>query len=458
MTEQLSNSSTEPSLLSIQAEMREQLGTMVTGLKEVQNIHERDAKRLDTLDALQIDKISDQVSKAIDHNNKLQVALDEMVKRQDNAEKTASFSSDSEKKHSDFLVKKYEDGFERYLKHGKPIDTKVNTDMINNIINTEFKGLSDEKKQELQGHMFKSMPESKDLQVGINPDGGYWVIPQRITDEVTRVFETSPLMQLASIQQTFTDAIEMIINDNEAFLQGAVGETTAPTLQPTPTIGLLTINVNRVASGTQLITQKLIDDVNFDVSAWLINKISERLSRQLNTDMIIGDGALRARGILTYPDYTVPGVYERGAVEQIVTGSATDFTYNGLVDLQSAVKEEYQPNAVFLMRRTSFANVLKIKSVDLVPLINANQLAESPTRVILGNPVRFADDMEDVATDGLAAAYGDFRKGYKVVTRIGIRVLRDPFTEKPFIAFTADMRQGGDVTNYESFKIQRVAV
>jgi len=445
------------SVLDIQKAMNTQLETMVNGLREYENIHTRDAKRLDALDSFQIDKIAEKVSGAIDTNNKLQSTLDEMSKRQDNLEKLASLSNGSSESGEKAIMSKYEDSLERYLKKGDLIDSKVNQDMVLHIISKEYKGLDEADEQKLNNSMLANTPNAKLMQAGVNPDGGYWIIPERIADTITRVFETSPLMQLASIQRTATEAVEMIINDDEATVQGAVGELTVPTIQVTPTIGLLTIRVQRIGSGRQLITQQLIDDVNFDVTAWLLNKIAERLTRNLNTDMIIGDGALRARGILTYPDYTTPGIYERGAVEQIISGNAANLTYDGLVDLQNAVKEEYQANAVFLMKRQSFANVLKIKSLDDVPLINPAQLAETPVRLILGSRVLFANDMEDIATGALAVAYGDFRKGYKVVTRMGIRVLRDPFTQNPFISFTADMRQGGDVTNYESFKIQRIA-
>jgi HK97 family phage major capsid protein len=458
MTEKLNEPNVEKSALSIQKEMAEQLSSMVSGLKEVEHIHARNTKRLDVLDEMQIDKIADNVSKAIDQNNKSTDALEAINKRQDNLEKIASFGLDG-KSSENSAYAKYSDQLERYFRYYEPIDEKVYSDMISNVIATEYKGLAKSDEQKIRTFMLGSGNQhGKLLQEGVNPDGGYWVIPERLSDTVTRVFETSPLMQLASVQATATSSVEMIINDNQATIQGAVGELTVPVIEPTPTIGLLTIRVNRIGSGRQLITLELIDDVNFDVTAWLLEKIADKLTRTLNTDMITGDGALKARGILTYPDYTTPGVYERGAVEQIVSGFATDFTYDGFVDLQNAVKEEYQANAVFLMRRKSFSNVLKIKSSDFVPLINANQLAEAPVRIILGNRVLFADDFPDVGAGALAAAYGDFRKGYKVVTRTGLRVLRDPFTQNPFVSFTADMRQGGDVTNYESFKIQRIAV
>ena len=75
---------------------------------------------------------------------------------------------------------------------------------------------------------------------------------------------------------------------------------------------------------------------------------------------------------------------------------------------------------------------------------------------VLGKPVLFANDMPAVAVDALAIAYGDFGRGYTIVDRMGIRVLRDPFTDKQFVKFYTTKRVGGAVTNYQSIKLQKL--
>ncbi len=456
MSEQSTECLDNKSILELQKQNKEQLEIIVKGMREVEVIHKRDAVRLDVLDALHIDKIAEKVSLLIDSNNKIDAKLESMAKSQEQLQKLSYSMPGMAASSSKALEEKYEDALERYLKHKVRMDSELSGKMVDHIIKSEYKGLTDISEAKLRSEMLKDIPSNKDLQSGVNPDGGYWVIPQRLSQMVTRIFETSPLLQLATSQPSSSKSVELVIADEEAQAQGAVGEVELPTQQATPTIGLLTIPVHRIASGRQRITQDLIDDATFDVTGWLLRLIADKLRRLLNTDMIVGTGAIRARGILTYPNVTTPGTYERGAIEQIPSGSATDYTYNGFVDLQSSVKEDYQANSVFMMKRQSFGNVLKIKSSDFVPLINANQLAESPTRIILGSPVLFADDFDAVGAGALAAAYGDFRKGYMVVPRFGIRILRDIFTQNPLVSFTADMRQGGDVTNYESFKIQEI--
>ena len=72
-------------------------------------------------------------------------------------------------------------------------------------------------------------------------------------------------------------------------------------------------------------------------------------------------------------------------------------------------------------------------------------------------PVVTASDMPAAAASSLSVAVGDFATGYQIVDRIGIRILRDPFTDKPFVKFYTTKRVGGDVVNYEAIKLLKLA-
>ncbi len=407
---------------------------------------------------------AEDATKAMEANTALQAKLDAQTKRADALENWMHSVGANSQASTEEFVAKYTEQLGRYLRDGKTaIDADLDAKAAVMIVDDMCKGLQPKTREKLIAEMthacrYSQEPsiDHKDLISGSNPDGGYWIIPQRVSKIVDRVFETSPMMTIANVMTTSTSSVELIIDDDEAAIQGSTGETTAPTAQATPQIGLLTIRVHTVRGGEHLISQELIDDPGFDVEGWLMRKIADVIARFINTNTITGDGAQKPRGILTFPDYAAPGVYERGAVEQIISEDAATFTYDGLVRLQNSVKDRYQAGARFLMKRVSFADILLIKDGDERPLINPNQLAVTPSRVILGTQVLFFDDFPAVAADALAAAYGNFDFGYTVVNRIGLRVLRDPFSNKPFITITSDQRMGGDVTNFESFKIQRI--
>ena len=293
----------------------------------------------------------------------------------------------------------------------------------------------------------------KAMSVNSDPDGGYLVMPELGGTIETFVRETSPMRQLASVQTISTDSLEYILDNDEAGA-GWVGETQARPETSTPTLGKLTIPVNEIYAQPKA-TQKLIDDAAVDIEAWLARKVAEKFARMENTAFIAGDGLNKPRGILTYAAGTTPGSQQ---VEQIVTGSGSAITYDGLVNLQTALKEEYQANAAFLVNRLGFGSLLLIKDGNSTPIFNMQyDLRVGLQRSILGAPLYFATDIPAVATNALAAAYGDFKRAYQIVDRTGIRVLRDPFTDKPFVKFYTTKRVGGAVTNFEAVKLMKVS-
>jgi HK97 family phage major capsid protein len=295
--------------------------------------------------------------------------------------------------------------------------------------------------------------EIRAMSVDSDPDGGYLVMPTMSSNIITRVFESSPIRQLASVQTISSDALEMMIDDEEAG-SGWVGEREARSETDTPQIGMKSIPVHELHASPKA-TQKLLDDASVNVEAWLAGKVSDKFARMEESAFVAGNGIAKPRGFLTYP---AASGYERGKLEQIVSGVAGAFTADGFIDLQNALKEAYQGNAVFVMKRASFGSVRKLKDGQGQYLLGIGaDITGVQQMTLLGKPVRFADDMPAVGSNALSCAYGDFRQGYTVVDRVGIRVLRDPYTATPFIKFYTTKRVGGDVTNYEAIKIQKLA-
>ena len=295
--------------------------------------------------------------------------------------------------------------------------------------------------------------ELKAMSVNSDPDGGYLVVPELGGTIETFVRETSPMRQLASVQTISTDSLEYILDNDEAGA-GWVGETEARPETTTPKLSKLTIPVNEIYAQPKA-TQKLIDDAAVDIEAWLARKVAEKFARMENTAFLVGDGQNKPRGILTHTAGTTPTSQQ---VEQVVTGSASAITYDGLVNLQTALKEEYQANASFLINRLGFGSLLLIKDGNGTPIFNmAYDIRAGLQRSILGAPLFFATDVPTVAANALAAVYGDFKRAYQIVDRTGIRVLRDPFTDKPFVKFYTTKRVGGSTVNFEAAKILKVA-
>lgn len=291
--------------------------------------------------------------------------------------------------------------------------------------------------------------ESKALSVGSDPDGGYLVTPSMSENIVKVIAENSPMREIASVEVISSDALE-IIQDKDEASAGWTTETGTVSDTNTPQIAKKNIPVHELYAQPKA-TQKLVDDSAIDIEAWLAEKVSEVFYRLENKAFIDGDGVGSPRGILTYSAGT-----DWGEIQQVNSGASAALTADGLVQLYYALKDEYARNATFLMNRSSIQAVRLLKEATTDQYLWQPGLSAGAPDTLLGVPVMQAADMPEVSGGNLSVAVGDFARAYQIVDRIGIRTLRDPFTEKPFVKFYTTKRVGGDVVNFEAIKIQKI--
>jgi HK97 family phage major capsid protein len=297
--------------------------------------------------------------------------------------------------------------------------------------------------------------EIKSMSTDVNPDGGYLVRPELSQTIVTRIFETSPLRQVANVERTGSKSIDILIDDQEAGARW-VGEGASGGSTDTPQIGQKVIAAHKIEASPQMTTE-MIEDAYLDVEGWLARKVADKFARTQNSTFVTGNGVGQPRGFLTYAAWASEGVYERDKIEQVNMGSAATLNADGLIELQNALKEGYQGNAVFGMKRTTFGAALQLKGSDnyfFSPVLLANGQASIQ---LLGRPVVFMDDMPAIAANALSVVYADFSMAYTILDRVGLQVLRDPFTNKGFVTYYTTQRVGGDVTSFDAIKIGKVA-
>lgn len=297
----------------------------------------------------------------------------------------------------------------------------------------------------------KSSLEIRAMSTDSNPKGGYLVMPEMSATVVGRVFETSPIRMVANVEQTGTKSRTFLIDDDEGSAEWS-GERAIAT-EDTPDVGQKEIVAHDITAKMNA-TADMLEDAYFDLANWLQGKGADKIARSENTAFFTGNGVNKPRGLLTYAAWASAGVYERDKVERVASGAATTFTADGLIDAQAALKEDYQAQAVWLMKRASFGAVLKLKGADNF-YFGQTLLKDGNTAMqLLGKRVIFCDDMQAIGTgSNLIAAYGDFGRGYTVLDRIGLQVLRDPFTADPYTVFRLRRRTGGDVTSFDAYKI-----
>ena len=295
--------------------------------------------------------------------------------------------------------------------------------------------------------------EMKALSVDNDPDGGFLVRPEVGSGIIERVFESSPIRQFADTITISSDAYEEPVDFDEAE-SGWVGERQSRPNTDTPELQMLRIPVHEIYANPKA-TQKILDDSSVDMEAWLQRKVSRKFARDEASAFVSGDGIGKPKGITQYAAGT-----SYGQIEQINSGANGDVTADGLINLQGALFEEFQMNARFMMKRELATEVRKLKDQDnryLWTYAGDDQFSDRRVATLLGRPVHYAADMPEAATNSLSIAYGDFLEGYLIVDRIGIRVLRDPYSNKPFIHFYTTKRVGGAAKNTQALKLQKLA-
>jgi HK97 family phage major capsid protein len=243
--------------------------------------------------------------------------------------------------------------------------------------------------------------------------------------------------------------LELIADENQAGF-GWVAEQDSRTETTTPDISKRVIHAHEMYAEPRA-TQKLLDDAGFDVEGWLGRKVSNRFARAEATAFVTGSGVGQPRGFTTYPTGT-----STGQIEQINSGAASALTADGIFDLVYSLKSPYLMNSRFMMARLTIRDVRKLKDGEgrylWEPIFKVGEPAS-----LVGYPLHQADDMPAVSAGNEAIVFGDMKTAYTIVDRKGIRVLRDPYTAKPYIKFYTTRRVGGDVVNFEAIKLQTIS-
>lgn len=391
--------------------------------------------KFDFLDEAKFAKIEKSVSDSIEANQKLQAS--QKAAEDELTELKAAFQRvPASKGKEDSAAERKEKLTSHFNKFAR-----LNDDENKRYFDTYVKG------------QVKDEVELKALSVGSDPNGGYLVQPEIGGIISTKLYESSPMRSLASVISIGTDSYEVIIDNDEAG-SGWVGEASSRTTTNSPVLGKLMIPVHELYANPKA-TQKVLDDASIDMEAWLTGKVAAKFARDEATAFISGNGINKPRGIASYASGTD---ITQEQIEQVNTGSASAFTWDGFMDLQNALKEDYQRNACFLFRRTSNAAIMKLKDGAGHSIFNMyfdKNVGLQPT--LMGSPAYFAADMPAVATNALAVAYGDFKAGYQIVDRMGLRILRDPYSDKPYVGFYTTKRVGGGVKNFEAIKLGKIS-
>lgn len=293
--------------------------------------------------------------------------------------------------------------------------------------------------------------------VASDADGGF-LVPSDMGDRImTRMIDTTPMRSLGTVMTTTGDALELVRDAGDGEAQW-VSETAAAIDTNGISFGKIRIQTNDLHAMPRA-SQRLLDDASLNVEEFIINKVASRFANRESNAFVAGTGVGMPRGFTTYP-VAATGDASRpwGTFEYVPTGAAgalaSSNAGDALIDLIYKLKVGYQAGASFLMPRAVADVVRKIKDSTGNYMWAPGMAAGQPS-TLLGFPVVLAEDMPAMAANSLSLAFGNFREGYAIVDRLGMRIFRDPYTAAPFVKFRCTKRVGGDVTNFEAIKFLR---
>ncbi|MGM4921677.1 phage major capsid protein [Tardiphaga sp. 804_B3_N1_9] len=299
--------------------------------------------------------------------------------------------------------------------------------------------------------------EMKAMSVGSNADGGYLVPEETETEIGARLRDLSPMRSLSS-SRSISGGIYRKPFITAGPATGWVGETAARSQTTSPVLDELAFPAMELYA-MPAATTTLLEDSAVNIDEWLAGEVELVFAMQEGAAFVNGDGNNKPKGFLAYSTIANAS-WSWGNIGYVPSGAAGAFPSENpsdvLVDLIYALRSGYRQNATFVMNRKTQSSVRKFKDSTGVYLWQPPAVAGGKSSLI-GFPLLEAEDMPDVAAGSPSIAFGDFRRGYLIVDRQGVRVLRDPYSAKPYVLFYTTKRVGGGVQDFDAIKLLKMA-
>ena len=299
--------------------------------------------------------------------------------------------------------------------------------------------------------------EYKSISGAVPSDGGY-AVPRQIDAMIAReLTEISPIRAIAQVVQTGSAGYRKLVSTGGT-ASGWVSETAGRPGTDTPNFAEIAPPTGELYANPAA-SQAMLDDAGFDLESWLASEIAMEFARAEGAAFVNGSGVSQPMGFLNAPISTASDSARTfGTLQYVGSGDADGFDANPdarLIDLVHTLKAGHRQGASFVMNSATLAEVRKLKTADGAFLWQPGLVEGQPDR-LLGYPVVEAEDMPDIAAGEYPIAFGNFRHGYLIAERSATQVLRDPFTNKPFVHFYATKRVGGQVLDSNAIKLLKI--
>lgn len=299
--------------------------------------------------------------------------------------------------------------------------------------------------------------QHKALSIGTDADGGY-AVPEAIDNTIINLQRNiSPMRGVCGQVTVGTSDYKKLINLAGA-ASGWVGETAARPATGTPTLAQPTAYMGELYANPQA-SQTSLDDMFFNAEQWLAEEVAREFDEREGAAFLTGDGTNKPKGLLSYTlAATSDASRAYGTIEKLHSGTAGDFDADDLIKLVYLLKAGYRKSSQWMMPTLTLFKVRTLKNTTTNEYLWKPGLDAGQNSTLAGYGIAENEDMPAVASAANAVIFGDFKRAYTIVDRFGVRVLRDPFSNKPNVGFYTTKRVGGMLVDSQAVKVLTLSV
>lgn len=295
------------------------------------------------------------------------------------------------------------------------------------------------------------------INLGSDDSGGY-AVPEELNTTIYQLEkDLSPMRNVCSVMQVGTTNYRQLV-DLGGTATAWVGETDTRPDTDAPKLAEVKPLFGEVYAQPAA-TQTALDDMFFDAESWLSSSIAEAFAKAENLAFTSGDGTNKPKGLLAQTMATTDDSTRAfGTLQYVKTGVASGLpatsvaTGDLLIDVIHKLKPGYRTGAIWMLNSLTLSAIRKLKDSENNYLWQPG-LTEGVPSKILGYGYVENEDFPGVGANAFCIAFGNFKETYVIVDRVGIRVLRDPYTNKPYVRFYTTKRVGGMLLNSEAMKL-----
>lgn len=293
--------------------------------------------------------------------------------------------------------------------------------------------------------------EQKAMQIGSDPDGGY-AVPEELDRNIISALRNEVVMrQECNVVSVGTPNYKRLVNMGGTG-SGWVGETEKRPETATPKLGPIEPVWGEIY-GNPGATQTMLDDAFFNVEQFITGELAIEFAEQEEAAFTNGDGSKKPKGLLAYgSEDKADKDRDWGKLQHLLLKKPTELTADEVMQLIYTLRKPYRNGAKFMMNNTTLFKVRTLKDSQGNYLWQPGLQLGQPS-ALLGYGIAENEQFSDMAAGAVPLAFGNFKRCYTILDRVGVRMLRDPYTNKPFVHFYTTKRVGSMLVDSNAVKL-----